>query len=78
MKYLLILLALILSGCVLFEHEDAAGNITRYFRLGNQSIGDGSVTLADGSVLNFEKQESNVPVLVIEIPGAKVKSGGKP
>lgn len=74
---ILILIALLLSGCVIFEHTDKAGNLTRYFRLGSQSIGDGSVTLADGSVLNFEKQESAVPVLVIEIPGAKVKSGGK-
>ncbi len=78
MKTILILLTVllvVLGGCAMLEHKDAAGNVTRYLRIGPQSIGDGSITLPDGSVLNFEEQNAELPK--VEITATSITIGGR-
>lgn len=77
-KILLCLIALmmaVLGGCAMLEHKDAVGNVTRYLRIGPQSIGDGSITLPDGSVLNFEEQNAELPK--VEITATSIIIGKK-
>lgn len=79
MKTIITLIAcLLLGGCAMLEHTDKAGNVTRYFRVGDQSIGFGSVTLPDGTVLNFTEQEAELPTVTITLPVGAFEIGGKP
>ncbi len=75
MKIISILLSLILCGCAMLEHTDKDGNVTRYIRVGNQSIGVGNAMLPDGTVLNFTEQKSELPK--VEITATSIKIGGK-
>ena len=69
------LFAFLCNGCAGLEHIDKDGNITRYFRVGEQSIGFGSVTLPDGTVLNFTEQKSELPK--VTITATSIIIGGK-
>lgn len=73
--WLLLICLLIISGCAGLEHIDKDGNITRYFRIGDQSIGAGNIKLPDGSVLTFEEQKSELPK--VEITATSITIGGK-
>ena len=70
-----LLLALILGGCAMLEHTDKNGNVTKYFRIGDQSIGVGNVTLPDGTVVNFTEQKSELPT--VDITATSITIGGK-
>ena len=76
-KIITLILCLILSGCSMFEHVGKDGDITRYFRFGEQSIGVGSVELPGGGKLNFEGQESKLPTVTITLPIGGIKIGGE-
>lgn len=81
MKYLLLtacLLLFVLVGCAALEHTDRDGNVTKYWRIGEQSIGVGSVTLPDGTVLNFTEQKSTIPVLIVTPTGVQLGEGRMP
>ncbi len=71
----LIIAAVLIGGCAMLEHTDKDGNVTRYFRIGNQSIGEGMLTLPDGSELLFEGQKSELPK--VEITANSITIGGK-
>ena len=79
MKHLLTLtltlVLLLLSGCAMLEHTGKDGDVTRYWRCGNQNIGVGNVTLSDGTVLKFTEQESELPK--VEITATSIIIGGK-
>ena len=72
---LLITLALLFGGCAMLEHADKEGNVTKYWRVGDQTIGVGNATLPDGTVLNFTEQKSELPK--VEITATSIKIGGK-
>ena len=72
MKHTLLIALLLIGGCAMLEHEDANGNMTRYFRCGDQSIQGGSITLPDGSVLNFDSQDAKLPVVKITTEGITI------
>ena len=75
-KITIIILALLLSGCYAsLKHTDKYGNVTEYVRIGNQTIGVGSIELPGGGKLNFIGQESKLPHVKIEVDSIEI--GGK-
>ena len=79
LQILTITLALILSGCYAsLKHTDKDGNVTQYVRIGNQTIGTGSIDLPCGGKLTFTEQESKMPPIRVTLPnGIIIESGGK-
>ncbi len=66
MKTLLLTLCLlVVGGCAMLEHTDKDGNVTRYLRIGPQSIGTGSIDLPGGGRLNFEEQKAEMPPVTV-------------
>ena len=74
---LIILTLLLFSGCASLEHTDKDGNVTKYFRIGNQQIGEGLLRLPDGSELLFEGQKSDLPTVTVTLPVGAFKIGNE-
>ena len=65
-----------LTGCYAsLKHTDTKGNVTEYVRIGNQSIGVGSIELPCGGKLTFEGQESKLPH--VSISAKEIVIGGE-
>ena len=75
---LLLIACLLIGGCAMLEHTDKDGNVTKYFRVGPQNIDFGSITLPDGSVLNFAGQEAELPTVVVTATSITVGGKDKP
>ena len=62
---LILIAALLLSGCSMLEHTDKDGNTTRYFRCGPQQIDEALLRLPDGSELLFGGQKAELPTVTV-------------
>jgi hypothetical protein len=73
---MVIVFMLFLCGCATLKHTDKDGNVTKYFRVGNQNIGTGSIELPGGGKLNFEGQKSKLPYVKIGADSIEISSEG--
>ena len=74
-KLLTLTCLLFLAGCAMLEHTDKDGNVTKYLRVGPQSIGTGSLDLPGGGRLNFEDQKAELPT--VTVTATSITVGGK-
>ncbi len=76
MKYLLLILALLLTGCGAEAHyRDGQGREFHYKRTGPQQIGEVLFTLPDGAEFLMDGQKSELPRT--EITATSITIGGK-
>jgi hypothetical protein len=59
MSLTIILLSVLLSGCVSASYTTADGSRLKYFRAGDQKLGDVKVETPDGVKLEIGSQEAN-------------------